>query len=227
MQSYFLKSMAERYDIAERILTAVKEVYAWAKKDIAHDVPVRHLKRTVEIHRRMVTDEEADWCRRNVKALNALIEEAEHADLSPDDYNRKVSKLRSFVRRNERAIERNQTEEPDAKMDTVIHTIEVGDIAFTTTRFELYMDYMHRIQARSPFIQTFVIQLAGEGGASYLATKRAEANRGYSASIFCNMASSEGGQELVEETKKARAANMASAPSAYVQAKIAMPVCSE
>jgi len=30
-----------------------------------------------------------------------------------------------------------------------LHVVCLGDIAFTTNRFELYMDYMHRIQARS------------------------------------------------------------------------------
>ena len=62
------------------------------------------------------------------------------------------------------------------------------------------MDYMHRIQARSPFIQTFVVQLAGDEGASYLATERATNNNGYSASIFDNQVSYIGGGELVEET---------------------------
>lgn len=34
------KVMGERYDICERIMDAVREVYSWAKKDIQYDVPV-------------------------------------------------------------------------------------------------------------------------------------------------------------------------------------------
>jgi len=67
------------------------------------------------------------------------------------------------------------------------------------------MDYMHRIQARSPFVQTFVIQLAGtsgEEGGTYLATERGVAGKGYSACMFCNLVSPEGGQQLVDETVK-------------------------
>ena len=75
---------------------------------------------------------------------------------------------------------------------------KVGEIAFASNPFELYQDYMHRIQARSPFVQTFITQLAGRG--KYLPTKRGEFNKGYSASIFCNFVGSEGGQELVEYT---------------------------
>ena len=76
--------------------------------------------------------------------------------------------------------------------------MRVGEIAFATTRFELYMDYMHRVQARSPFIQTFVIQLAGDENGRYLPTQRGKENKGYSASIFCNSVGPEGGQEWVE-----------------------------
>jgi hypothetical protein len=84
-----------------------------------------------------------------------------------------------------------------------MHVLRLGEVAFASNRFELYMDYMHRIQARSPFTQTFIIQLAGttsgEGG-SYLATERGVWGRGYSASIYCNVVSPQGGQELVEAT---------------------------
>ena len=67
------------------------------------------------------------------------------------------------------------------------------------------MDYQHRIQARSPFEQTFIVQLVTgpNGCGSYLATERGEANKGYSASPYCNQVSPKGGQQLVEETLKA------------------------
>ena len=81
--------------------------------------------------------------------------------------------------------------------------IRIGDIAFATNRFELFMDYEQRIQARSPAEQTFIIQLAavpGNDGGSYLPTAKAKANRGYSASIFdCNV-DANGGAILVEKT---------------------------
>ena len=85
-----------------------------------------------------------------------------------------------------------------------IHVVRIGNIAFATNRFELYMDYMHRIQARSPFEQTFIVQLVTgpNGSGSYLATVRGEENKGYSASPYCNQVSPAGGQQLVEETLK-------------------------
>jgi hypothetical protein len=62
---------------------------------------------------------------------------------------------------------------------------------------------MHRIQARSPFIQTFIVQLTGvpgPDGGTYLATERGAWGKGYSASRYCNIVSPQGGQELVEAT---------------------------
>ena len=55
-----------------------------------------------------------------------------------------------------------------------LHVIGLDDVAFASNQFELYMDYQHRIQARSPFVQTFVVQLAGQSGegGSYLCTQR-------------------------------------------------------
>jgi hypothetical protein len=68
------------------------------------------------------------------------------------------------------------------------------------------MDYAHRMQARSPAIQTFIVQLAGsavgERGGSYRPTERGEWGKGYSATQYCNLVNSTGGQELVEETLK-------------------------
>jgi hypothetical protein len=61
---------------------------------------------------------------------------------------------------------------------------------------------MHRLQARSPFLQTFVMQMAGEEGGNYLATHRGAEAKGYSASMFCNMVSADGGQQWVESTLK-------------------------
>ena len=68
------------------------------------------------------------------------------------------------------------------------------------------MDFMHRIQGRSPFIQTFVVELSGHLGkdqvGGYLATERAVQNRGYSATINQGPVSPQGGQEFVEASVK-------------------------
>ena len=69
--------------------------------------------------------------------------------------------------------------------------IRLGDMAFATNRFELFMDYEQRIQARSPAEQTFIVQLAAVPGNS---------GGGYLASIFDCIVDADGGQTLVEQT---------------------------
>ena len=114
------------------------------------------------------------------------------------------SKLCSRRNRCQGVIKRYEIQDSEPEILSDIHAVRIGDIAFTTCRFELFIDYMHRIQARSPFIQTFIVQLTTgpNGSGSYLATERAEKNKGYSASPYCNQVSYQGGQQLVEESLK-------------------------
>ena len=121
-------------------------------------------------------------------------------EMTPEEYRKARSNQDSRVRRNKAGIERAEDVRKKPTLDMVSHTVRIGDIAFATTRFETYIDFMHRLQARSPFIQTFVIQLAGTEGGNYLATARASDAKGYSASMFCNMVSADGGQQWVENT---------------------------
>jgi len=82
-----------------------------------------------------------------------------------------------------------------------LHAVRLGDVAIATNSFELYTDYGIQIKARSPALQTFVIQLAGEG--TYLPTERAARGGGYGAVPQSNSVGPEGGQVLVERTVEA------------------------
>jgi len=191
------KVMGERYDIAERILDAVKEIFSWASKDIQTEATVCHVAEDYDLARRMISDEEKAECEQNIdKMLKAI---PDPATCTPEEYRKAASQYKAIKGRNERAIARYETQEAEPTLSSHVHVIRIGEIAFATTRFELYMDFMHRLQARSPFIQTFVIQLAGDEGGNYLATQRGKENKGYSASLFCNMVGPEGGQEWVEK----------------------------
>ena len=71
-----------------------------------------------------------------------------------------------------------------------------------TDPFELYTDYGVRLKARSPAMQTSVVQLTS-GCAAYLPTRRAVQGGGYSARIVDGVVGPEGGDVLVDETVKA------------------------
>ena len=192
------KVMAERADIAERIMDAIREVYGWAKKDICTHIPVRCKAEVLQLPRRLITDEEKAWCEETLLRMDAELEEKLKGD--PEDVRIAVTAHQRIHSRNEYVIQRWNFQKERPTLPMRCHTVRIGDIAFATNRFELYMDYMHRIQARSPFLQTFVVQLAGAEGGTYLPTERGAANKGYSASLFCNQVGPEGGQVLVEET---------------------------
>ena len=188
--------MGERFDIAERILVSLVDVYAWAKKEIFHEAPVQHRVLDMDLTRRKITDEEADWLRDNIERMKNEIPDDGAA--TPEEIRIATTTYNAVKGRNTRALERYEDLKIHPTMPMRAHILRIGDVAFSTIRFELYMDFMHRIQARSPFLQTFVVELAGDEGGNYLATVRGAANKGYSASIFCNMADPQGGQEYVE-----------------------------
>ena len=82
-----------------------------------------------------------------------------------------------------------------------MHFLRLGDVAVMTNPFELYTDYGVRIKARSPAVQTLVVQLTS-GCAAYLPTRRAVQGGGYSARIVDGVVGPDGGDVLVDETVK-------------------------
>ncbi len=195
-----ISELNARRDIAERIAAAFTEVLDWAKKDIRTDSPVTHVVDTVHLSKRMISDEEAA-CEQ--KQLDALMRREFKQDGTPQERLIHDSILVSGRKRCRRILRRYANQEAEPKLPMELHVVRIGDITFASNQFELYMDFMHRIQARSPFTQTFIVQLAGVPGAdggTYLATERGVDGKGYSASRYCNLVSPQGGQELVDET---------------------------
>jgi len=188
-------------DIAGRIVAAFTEVLEWAQKEKFTAPELRHEVRVVNLARRMFPREIMEEEKRNYEKFmeEPFITEGEKWNML-----RVNSILNSRRNRCKGVVERYQIQDKEPDIPSDIHVVKIGNIAFTTCRFELFMDFMHRIQARSPFEQTFLVQLVAgpNGSGSYLATARGEANKGYSASPYCNQVSSKGGQQLVEETLK-------------------------
>lgn len=191
-----------RKDIAERIAVAFGEVLTWAQKDIQTDLPISHVTETIHLNKRRITEEEAKHER---LMLAQLLETPFKTDGSARERLIHNSTLVAGRNRCKRVLTRFEEQDKEPELPMELHVLRIGDVAFASNRFELYMDFMHRIQARSPFIQTFIVQLAGvpgPDGGTYLATERGVQGKGYSASRYCNIVSSEGGQQLVDETVK-------------------------
>ena len=79
------------------------------------------------------------------------------------------------------------------------HFIRLGDIAFATNPFELFLNYGNQIRARSLAKQTFLIQLSC-GSWGYLPTEKAEKGSHYSAFVSSGTTGHFGGEILVRKT---------------------------
>lgn len=192
------REVYNRREAALQICASFDEVYEWASREKYNDMPVKHTVKTLELDRRLITDEEYEiFSSKDETEIDFVPTGDKLKDVAT--YSEKLayrSNARNFVKRYE-----EQKVEP--LFSTEIHVIRIGDIAFASNQFELYMDYQHRIQARSPFVQTFIVQLTAQpnkDAGTYLATERADRNRGYSANIYTNAVTPKGGNKLVEET---------------------------
>ncbi len=185
--------IAERIEISRRIANAVDEVYEVVSKDIHNEVPFEHQNVILELPKRMVTDEELTAAKERVEFHTRELEKCK-----PDPTDGNYSWHYIQIRRFKDVIERYNRQKEEKTLPAEIHIIRLGDVAFTTNRFEYFLDYGIRIKARSKAVQSFVVQLAGE--ATYLPTERAVKAKSYGAEVESNLVGPEGGQMIVDKS---------------------------
>jgi hypothetical protein len=171
-------------EVAGRIVHAWEEAYSGAVNDIRSDVPFAHHTRIIDLPYRKVE---------MFDRAAAMTDAKKYKDDPKQQWNYLWNQ--SVVDRAN--AQRDGTQEP-YKME--LHVLRLGDVAICTNEFELYTDFGIQMKARSPAIQTFVIQLAGPG--TYLPSQRAVSLGGYGAVIQSSQIGPKGGQVLVEETVK-------------------------
>ena len=190
-----------RMDIADRVLASFDEVLSWASKDRRYMLALCHSVIRPKLERAVYAPEDVAAAQRCLDNLEKL---------PPPDEADPVARLRTITYR---ATQRGKfmkvirTAESVKRLpawESEFHIVRLGDIAFASNPFELFIDYMHRIQRQSPYELTFIVQLAQMGGpaAGYLPTERAVANRGYSAEPYSYSIGPAGGNTLVRETVK-------------------------
>ncbi len=180
-----LRGLTRLEELARRLVRGWDEAYEAARQDARSDAVLRHLVREIEIPYRQVTDAEADAARR---------EAAKYADDPVQLWN---------YRWNQGVVERYESQQAGTggSFRMELHALRLGDVAIATNEFELYTDYGVQMKARSPAVQTFLIQLTGSAG--YLPTERAVRGGGYGAVIQSSRVGPDGGQVLVERTVEA------------------------
>ena len=183
-----LRGLTMREEIGRRVANAVDDVLPVARACIQASPTLRHVVRRIQLPPRLVTDAEAEQVRADLARLE------EEAEAGKNVY-RVAMRCHRVLERHER-----QKEYPFIPMD--LHVVRIGDVAFATNRFELFLDYGIRIKARGPAVQTFIVQLTANDGwdGTYLPTARAVANSGYGSSVYDYEVGPEGGGVIVEET---------------------------
>ncbi|MDW7656174.1 MAG: hypothetical protein SCM11_03245 [Bacillota bacterium] len=185
-----LRGLTMRQEIGRRIANAVDDVLPFARTSIQTRVTLKHTIKDIQLPRRIVTDEEAAGVRQDLERLEA------EAEAGKNNYR--------VAQRARRVLQRYEQQQANPDIPMTLHAIRLGDVAFATNRFELFLDYGIRIKARSPAVLTFLVQLTANDGwdGTYLPSERAVANKGYGGGVYDNEVGPEGGKVIVEQTVK-------------------------
>jgi len=185
-----LRNLNGLEEISRRIVLAVEEAYDTVKNDHYADVQLIHKVETLSLPVLLVTEKEYAFSKAERDKYSAQIAADPKA---ADQVLARMTWNDDVVKRFEK-----QRTDPQPKTEVELHVLRIGDVAICSNEYELFTDYGIRIQARSKALQTFVIQLAGDG--PYLPTEKAVKGGGYSAIIQSISTGPEGGQILVDRT---------------------------
>jgi hypothetical protein len=197
-------SIGRRKQIAVRIGDAVTSVIPYMKDVIVWDPIFIHEMETVNLSRRIIP----------VEDVNKAIEESEKY---LEQYEKLLKEIKenpgikeksrwytnvtlafSQTYRGYSVKERYELQKVQPELPVEVHVIRLGDIVVATNPFELYLDYGVRIKARSPALQTFLVQLTGSG--TYVPPSRSVEGGSYGAEPASTLVGPEGGHQLVEKT---------------------------
>lgn len=180
-----LRGLTRLEELARRVVLAWEEAYEGARQEQEAGAELVHLVEAIELPERIVTDEEVAKTRSEIATLE-----------KDPNHQRWVVWHQDVVDRYER--QKAGRSKPYAME---LHVIRLGGVAIATNPFELFTQYGIQIKARSPAVQTFLIQLTGPG--SYLPTAEAVKGGGYSAVVASSVVGPEGGRVLVDKTVEA------------------------
>lgn len=199
-----LAGRTQRQEIAVRIADAVSSVLPHVEAERFDAALLAHHVETVELSRRMLTQADVDEALAEAATLRSQHEQLRR-DLDAHPEKRReprwyvqITHCYRRMKWYEGVQKRYELEQTQPKLPVEAHVLRIGDVAIATNPFEYYLDFGVQIKARSPAVQTFVVQLAGAG--TYVPTKRATAGRSYGAVPASTPVGPEGGQELADWT---------------------------
>jgi len=200
-------------EIGKRLARVVDGAYPDAQNNIQTKVVFKHLVKDIDLPTRKVSKDEYETA---LKKVNEIRTHEPEDPESPDTaWNRFLTEIKEnekikefgpwdsktsdfgWLKPMELVLKQYQDQDKDTIYNMELHAIRLGEVAFATNPFELFVDYGFSITGRSKAKQTFLIQFACDSG-GYLPIARALEGGGYSA--MANYIGSSGGKVLVDET---------------------------
>jgi hypothetical protein len=201
-----LAGRTQRQDLAVRIADAVSAVLPFVEKEIDWQPAFGHQVETLDLPMRRLGPEdvnaalvEAERARGRYEALRAELEAHPEKRQKPRWYV-DISAAYARMRWNQGVEQRFRDQEKRTTQTVETHVLRLGAVALATNPFEYYLDFALQIKARSKAVQTFIVQLAGGGVASYLPTVRATTGKSYGAIPASTPVGPEGGRMLAART---------------------------
>ncbi|MBT3380564.1 MAG: hypothetical protein HN742_10440 [Lentisphaerae bacterium] len=196
---------APRREIALKIADAISDIVPYAEKEIDWDPVFEHRSENLDLPRRLITEADVEEAlaeaRPAKEEYERLVDEIENSPgirEQPRWYT-DVTKAYRLMERGERVRKRLELQKRSPSFSIEVHAVRVGDVAFATNPFELYLDYAVRIRELCEATQTFLIQKAGCNG-TYLPSERSIAHKGYGSIPASTNADHGGGNKLVDWT---------------------------
>lgn len=189
-------------EIARRVVSEVDRLLPLMRLKIDRAPKFEHRSELLMLPRRMIPEADALAARQQSEELRPeyeglLAEFAANADLRHDKtWYTKATRMRSVYNRAMTVQRRFELQKSRPSFPVELHVLRLGDAAMAFNPFELYLDYGMQIQAWSLALQTFVVQLAGEG--SYLPTARSIAGGAYGAVPASTNTGVEGAKRIVD-----------------------------
>ncbi len=200
-----MQQNAPRQEIAQKIANAVSDVVPYAGKEIDWNPAFEHTVETLELPRRMISEKDVEEALEEARPFKEQFEQLmDEIQTNPairqaPRWYTEVTKAYRRMERGNRVRKRFELQQINPNMPIEVHAIRMGETAFATNPFELYLDYAIRIRELSRAMQTFLVQKAGCNG-TYLPSERSVAHKGYGSVPASTDIGPEGGDKLVEWT---------------------------
>ncbi len=193
-----------RQEIAVRLADAVGTIVPYLAKAIEWSPTLTHQAVTVELPRRLITAADVMASQKEIAKLQVQYA-TQQAELATRPALRTaprwyvpISRSYCVMTWQQQVISRFTLQQTQPLFPAEIHIIRLGELAFASNPFEYYLDYGIYIKARSRAVQTFLVQLAGNG--TYVPSLRSVSGGGYGSVPASSEVGPEGGSLLAERT---------------------------